>query len=111
MPQNYLINKFNKKNNEIIFIKGSSYDDKTVEEFKTHIDNIDLLFIDGDHSEKGVTLDFLKYNSFLNKEGYIVFDNYDDPSWKGVKIGVDKLNLETFGFKKIGQIGLIIQKI
>lgn len=96
----------NKNNKKYKLIKGSSYDDETVQKFKNLNKKIDLLFIDGDHSEKGVTLDFMKYKDFLNKDGYILFDNYGDPkTWPEVKVGVDKINFEKFGFTKIGQLG------
>ena len=40
--------------------------------------NQKLLFIDGDHSYKGVMDDFKNYFEFVNEGGIIVFDNYND---------------------------------
>jgi len=34
---------------------------------------LDLLFIDGDHSEKGVQLDYFMYKEFVKDGGYILF--------------------------------------
>ena len=102
------LNKLNKYNKKFTLIKGSSYDDKTVNEFKKLNKKIDLFFIDGDHSEKGVTLDFMKYKDFMNENGYILFDNYGDPKyWTGVKKGLDKIDFKKLGFKIIGQYTVI----
>ena len=38
----------------------------------------DLLFIDGDHSYGGVSLDYHKFELFVKKGGYIVFHDYCD---------------------------------
>ena len=41
-------------------------------------DNYDLLFIDGDHSYTGVSLDYHKFELFVKKGGYIVFHDFGD---------------------------------
>ena len=108
------ISKFNKNNNKVTLIKGSSYDENTVNEFKEKYDCIDLLFIDGDHSKEGVIKDFMNYQYFINKNGFILFDNYDQPTlWPGVKEGLDCIDFNEFGFIVIGQLGysLLVQKI
>lgn len=69
------ISKFNRNNNKITLIKGSSYDDKTVKKFSDKYTNIDLLFIDGDHSQQGVIHDFIKYHTFVNSGGFILGKN------------------------------------
>ena len=107
------ISKFNKKNNKITLIKGSSYDNDTLDKFKKLNKYIDLLFIDGDHSEKGVIADFMKYNIFIKKGGFILFDNYGQSTiWTDVKKGVDSINFDTFDFNIIGELGhsFLIQK-
>jgi predicted O-methyltransferase YrrM len=58
-------------------------------------DEIDFLFIDGDHTYKGVTDDYNNYGKKVREGGYIVFDNYDDPSWYQVKQAVDELYDES----------------
>ena len=106
------IKLFNKNNNDIYLIQGSSYDDHTVEKVKKICKNIDLLFIDGDHSEEGVKKDFFKYYNLVSRNGIIFFDNYGDPGWTGVKKGVDSIELEKYGFKTVTTVGysLIILK-
>lgn len=70
------LNKFNINNNKINYLKGSSYDGKTVSTFKSYNKKVDFFFIDGDHSEQGVVKDFLMYKDFMNSHGIICFDNY-----------------------------------
>ena len=99
---------------KFILVKGSSYLDETIEKVKKIINSIDLLFIDGDHSEHGVTQDFLKYKDFVTKNGIIVFDNYGQLIvHEGVKKGVDKINFSDYGFEVKGQLGysLFVEKI
>lgn len=108
------IQKLNKYKKKFTLIKGSSYSNETVEKVKNITNTIDLLFIDGDHSENGVTQDFLKYKDFITKNGIIVFDNYGQPNvWEGVKRGVDKINFSQYGFEVKGQLGysLFVEKI
>jgi cephalosporin hydroxylase len=70
----------NKHNNDvnIRLIQGNSYFDETEEEIKNTIGNknIDLLFIDGDHTLDGVKNDFERYNKYVKKGGFIIFDDY-----------------------------------
>lgn len=66
---------------KIEIYKGFSQD------FAGDISNIDLLFIDGDHSIEGCKNDYLNYIPHLKKGGYIAFhDYYEDredlgPTW------------------------------
>ena len=111
------LNKLNVNNNKINYLKGSSYDDKTVSTFKSYNKKIDFLFIDGDHSEKGVVNDFMAYKDFMNSNGIICFDNYGGRAWPGVKKALDKINFVEYGFNMVDiYLGssdgcLIIQKI
>ena len=70
-------------------IKGNSEDvaDKVKE-------TIDYLFIDGDHKYDAVIRDFKNYKDKVRKGGIIVFDNYNDPSWKEVAPAVELIILE-----------------
>ena len=100
------IDNFNKYGHKVELIKGSSYDKNTVEAVKSKIKNIDLLFIDGHHSEKGVNGDYNSYKNMVTKDGFIIFDNYGDPTcWQGVKKAVDQINFDRDNFEKIGQYG------
>lgn len=49
-----------------------------------------VLVIDGDHSYSGVKHDFFNYGHLVKRDGYIVFDNYNDPDWPGVTDFVNK---------------------
>ena len=61
-----------------------------------------LLIIDGDHSYAGVKHDFDTYRHLVKRAGYIVFDNYDDPNFPGVKDFVDK---EVAGLPELDFVG------
>ncbi len=55
-------------------IVGNSHDIKTVELLKGRLmGDIDVLFIDGDHSYEGVSKDYELYNPFVRKGGIIAF--------------------------------------
>jgi cephalosporin hydroxylase len=72
------VNKLNKHNNNYNYIKGSSHDLETFNKLKEYVDEIDILFIDGDHSYDGVILDFEMYSKLVKSGGYIIFDDYND---------------------------------
>ena len=84
--QNFGINTIelvdeNIKNNnpyqhEYDLIKGSSHDTKVINYVKENYPKIDLLFIDGDHTKKGVLQDWEDYSDLVTKGGIVVFDDY-----------------------------------
>jgi|TARA_R100000655_G_scaffold4586_1_gene14774 hypothetical protein len=82
------INKNNPHNHSYELIKGDSTDKKISNAVKQEID---YMFIDGDHSSQGVWGDFINFKDKVRKGGIIVFDNYNDPSWTQVKPMVDKI--------------------
>jgi len=82
------INKNNPHNHEYELIKGDTTDKNICDKITK---NIDFLFIDGDHTTLGVRMDFLNLKDKVNKNGLIVFDNYNDSSWIEVKPEVDRL--------------------
>jgi hypothetical protein len=82
------IRKNNKYQQAFQLIKGDS---KNIEVCNQVKDNIDFLFIDGDHSTMGVRKDFLNLKYKVNKGGLIVFDNYNDSSWPDVKPEADRI--------------------
>jgi len=67
---------FNKHGNSYSYIKGNSSHIDTISRVKDI--NVDILFIDGDHSYFGVWNDFLNYSNLVKPNGYIVFDDYND---------------------------------
>jgi cephalosporin hydroxylase len=72
------VNKLNKLSNKFVYLKGNSQTEEMVNKLKSVTPNIDILFIDGDHSYKGVINDFNLYHNLVNPGGYIVFDDYLD---------------------------------
>ncbi len=62
------------------YIRGDSRSEETVQKLQKSLGEkqIDILFIDGDHSEQGVKDDFYNYSPFVKKGGFIVFDDYLD---------------------------------
>ena len=83
------IDENNPNNHKYHLIKGFS--ENSVDKFKELNLQIDYLFIDGDHSYKGVMNDFNNYLPFVNKGGIIVFDNYNDNAWQEVTTAVNEL--------------------
>jgi predicted O-methyltransferase YrrM len=74
-----LINSLMPKNgNSIEIIKSDSR--KAIPELKRRLDGgmIDILFIDGDHSVYGATMDFILYLPLVVPGGYIIFDDFLD---------------------------------
>lgn len=62
-------------------IKGYSH------QFVHQLTEIDLLFIDGDHSIEGCDFDFLNYSPLISPGGYLAFHDFDEsrkdlgPTW------------------------------
>ena len=52
---------------------------------------IDILFIDGNHSESGVRGDIEAWLPHVKRGGFIIFHDYQDSKWPSVKRAVDKL--------------------
>jgi len=75
------INKFNKLNNFYTYLQGNSQTIEMVIQLTNIIDNINILFIDGDHSYQGVINDFSLYHDLVKPGGYIVFDDYNDSQY------------------------------
>lgn len=97
--------KLNKNNNNYEYIKGSSHDNNTFERLKNLINNIDVLFIDGDHSTLGVTKDFEIYSPMVNSGGYIIFDDYNDHIHSPeVKPAVDSIVSKLTEYEIIGTL-------
>lgn len=70
--------------NSFSYIKANSQILETKERLKSIMNEyksqeIDILFIDGDHSFNSVHNDFNLYEDLVSIGGYIVFDDYHDP--------------------------------
>lgn len=115
------VNKRNKKlqqcSNNVHIIEGDSHSMLIYEQVKKLIGNkkIDFLFIDGDHSEIGVQMDYFMYKEFVREGGYIGFHDIKESKFhKNVNCFVSefwkKLNCEKVWFfsdNDWGGIGLI----
>ena len=95
IPKNIVIEnttKLNIHNNKYTYLQGNSQTYEMVNQLKHEIDNIDLLFIDGDHFYQGVINDFMLYHDLVNTGGYILFDDYNDAEHSPeVKLAVDDI--------------------
>lgn len=80
----------------IAFLKGSS--SALAKDFLTNVDTIDILFIDGDHSYKGVIDDYNLYHPKVRKNGLIIFhDIYPKKcGWWGPRILIDILKWKRY---------------
>jgi len=83
------------------------YSQFAIEQVLSHTCQIKLLHIDGDHRRHGVWLDFLLYNPYVVKGGYVVFDDYGDHQYSPeVGPAVDTMrSMNLFSsYEVIGQV-------
>jgi predicted O-methyltransferase YrrM len=86
------VEKFKLNHNQFELIVGDSHSFETLNILKSKISEIDILFIDGDHSYSGTTQDFNNYKDLVVSGGYIVFDDYHDYQYSPeVKPAVDDI--------------------
>lgn len=66
---------FASKYQKIKLLRRSSHDMNTLNKIKSYLNNaqLDMLFIDGDHTYKGVKQDFELYSPLVKKGGLVVF--------------------------------------
>ena len=59
---------------EIRLVKGDSHDPRTIDQVTTLIgEQVDLLFVDGDHTSDGVAADFEAYSRLVRPGGLVAF--------------------------------------
>lgn len=85
------VKKLNNHNNSYNYLEGNSQSSEMVNRLKELTNEVDILFIDGDHSYQGVINDFLLYEGLVKPKGYIIFDDYNDSGSPGVRVAVDEL--------------------
>jgi cephalosporin hydroxylase len=86
------VKNLNIHSNDYYYLQGNSQTYEMVDSLKSLTNNIDILFIDGDHSYQGVINDFLLYENLVTPKGYIIFDDYNDLQHSPeVKIAVDNI--------------------
>tara|TARA_Y100000034_G_C6850765_1_gene385968 strand:+ start:8 stop:748 length:741 start_codon:yes stop_codon:yes gene_type:complete len=74
------IERHNKHNHSYELVEGSSHNSKVIQKVYSLLENsVDLLFIDGDHTKKGVIQDWKDYSSLVKKGGIAIFDDH----WSG----------------------------
>jgi predicted O-methyltransferase YrrM len=101
------VSNFKHINCEYVYIQGDSTDKKTINNLSNIISNVDILFIDGNHSYNWVINDFNNYKNFVKNGGYIIFDDYQDYKHSpDVKIAVNDLvkNLDEKQFEVLGSL-------
>ena len=81
-------------------IRGFSHHKKIHERIAPN--STDLIFVDGDHTRKGVALDIRNFHKKLRKGGFFIFDDYDSKQWPEVSIAVDSSNIIRKNFEFIG---------
>jgi len=60
------------------YVEGDSSQKHIIDLVKSKINDVDILFIDGDHSYGMVIKDFNNYKDLVSKNGFIIFDDYLD---------------------------------
>jgi len=101
------VTNFKNINCDYFYIEGDSTSTEVIEKLKNIISKVDILFIDGNHKYDWVLKDFNNYKNFVNKNGYIIFDDYQDYNHSPeVKIAVDDLvkELNNENYKIIGSL-------
>jgi len=61
---------------EFDLIEGSSHDKEVIDYIRKNYPEVEFLFIDGDHSKKGVLQDWNDYSDLVAIGGIVVFDDY-----------------------------------
>ena len=101
------VQKFKNNQSTFEYIKGDSHSPSIINYIKDNIGEIDILFIDGDHSKRGVTDDYLNYSPLVKSGGYLVFDDYldfkDSPDVKPVVDEIVK-TLDPHKYEIIGSL-------
>jgi hypothetical protein len=84
----YLLRDLARRNQQLHALNGSSYDSDTLARVKRFLGGrqIDLLFIDGDHSYEGAKKDFLAYRDLVREGGIIAF--HDIVPDHGTRLGI-----------------------
>lgn len=80
----------------IEIIQGNSHDDSTLQMLRSALQGcpLDILYIDGDHTENGCYQDWQMYSPLVADSGIVVFDNYAPPkhTTNGVIIATKRMN-------------------
>ena len=99
------IEKFNIHDNNFTYIHGNSHELETFKTLLSVTKDIDILFIDGGHEYLDALSDFGVYRQLVNKGGYIVFDDYGDDNYPGVRQAVHELKEKYTDYEWMGARG------
>jgi cephalosporin hydroxylase len=89
-PIHERITEFKSRFGDVSVIRGDSHAEATKQEVLSLLrgDPLDFLFIDGDHSLPGVTLDFQMYGPMVRRGGWIGFHDITESDYhKGMNAG------------------------
>ena len=89
---------------DVHIIQGDSHNLSTIEALKNILngEELDFIFIDGDHTYEGVKKDFEMYIPFLKDGGYVAFHDINDTEFhRGLNCHVAKFWNELKDYKKI----------
>ncbi|MGD0123750.1 MAG: class I SAM-dependent methyltransferase [Terriglobia bacterium] len=72
--------RFARRNQQLLLVRGDSHNSKTLDRVNDALmgQQVDYLFIDGDHSYEGVKRDFEMYTPVVRKGGLIAFHDIVD---------------------------------
>lgn len=88
------------------FVCGDSHQYSTVHQVRDHVREVDMLFLDGDHSYDGVKKDLELYRSLVRVGGCVVFHDIVDSAFiREVGHGVYRLWEELEGEKHAFCVG------
>lgn len=73
----------NSNDDRLKFITKYSTDASVIKDLENYA--ITTLLIDGDHSYEGVKYDWDQYHDLVVPGGFVIFDDYNEPNWPGVK--------------------------
>ena len=86
------VSKFKNSLSTFEYIQGDSSNPEIISLVDKKLNNLDILFIDGNHTRFGVFNDFNHYSKLVKNGGYICFDDYLDFQYSpDVKGAVDDI--------------------
>lgn len=99
------VERFNQHDNNFTYILGNSHEKGTKDTFESVAKKADILFIDGGHEYTDVLADFMVYERYVPVGGTIVFDDYGDTNYPGVRKAIEDLQSEYPNYDWIGAKG------
>jgi len=104
------INSNNPHGHDYEIIQGLSTDDDVIRRVQRDYPIVDFLFIDGDHNEPAVRQDLINYGSLVRRGGIVVFDDYNDQPWSGIKELEKDLDLRVWNKVGVFKEQLILER-